>query len=108
MLFSALSLEEQKHYYNKVQELAKSDGWIMLKRIIESEREAFFRGISAPTGALDDKLYHYNRGIIEGTYRFIDLPTKVLTELASSVMLAEAEARAKAKLTPTPATAGTP
>jgi len=108
MLISSLTLEEQKHYQKKVKELVNSDGWIMLKRIIETEREAFFRGISSPTGTLDEKLYHYNRGIIEGTYRFVDLPTKVLTELSSHIMMAEAEANAKAKLTPMPATAGAP
>jgi len=36
------------------------------------------------------------------------LPTKVLTELSSHIMMAEAEANAKAKLTPMPATAGAP
>ena len=47
MIISSLTLEEQKHYYNKVKELLASDGWVILKRVIETERGLGYR-LGAP------------------------------------------------------------
>lgn len=90
MNLTGLTLEEQKHIARKIKELSESDGWRFLQNIMAAEREEFMRKIVSPAGPLDEKVFHYNRGIMEGTYRLHELPNKVLTELQSGIRLAEA------------------
>lgn len=90
MNLTSLTLAEQKHIASKVKEVADSDGWKFLQNIMAAEREEFMRKVCAPTAPVSKEAYEYNRGIMEGTYRLHDLPTKVLTELRSSIKLAEA------------------
>ena len=97
---STLTLEEQKNIIKKVKELRDSDGWKFMQNIIAAEREEFMRKVIGPTAPLDEKIYHYNRGIMESTYRLQDLPNKVLTELTSAVTLAEAVIKASAPMPP--------
>lgn len=96
MNLTSLSLEEQKHILKKIKELRDSDGWKFLQNIMAAEREEFFRRVVGPTTPPDEKLWHYNRGIMEATYRLHELPNKVLTELVSAITLAEATKRATA------------
>lgn len=90
MNLTGLTIEEQKHIYSKVKELQTSDGWKFIQNIIAAEREEFMRKVIGPSAPLDEKVYHYNRGIMESTYRLQDLPNKVLTELNSAIKLHEA------------------
>lgn len=90
MKISDLDLQQMKHVLQKIDELEKSDGWKMLKDIMATEREVFFRKMSAPDAVVVDPILNYNRGIIEGTYRMADLPNKLIAELANQITLAQA------------------
>ncbi len=87
---------EKTEAIKKLTELSNSDGWIILMRIVAAEREAFFRKMAAPTAQLPAETIHYNRGIIEATYRFEELPAKMAEQLKSDLRLQSSQ----------PATAG--
>lgn len=106
MNLSELNAAELAHVLKKIEELHQSDGWVMLKQIMATEREAFFRKMSAPNASIVPEVVHYNRGIIESTYRVADLPDKLIVEIKNHLNLLNAQ---KAAQQPTaPLTSGTP
>lgn len=100
MKISELTLQEQEHVLKKIEELAKHDGWDILKQIMSTERETFFRKMSEPGATIVPEVIHYNRGIIEGTYRMSELPEKLAAQLKASINIATAQLNA-AVLPPT-------
>lgn len=105
MKISELDPQQMSHVLTKIEELEKSDGWIMLKRIMATEREEFFRKIAAPTATIVPEVVHYQRGIIEGTYRMADLPDRLIAELKNQITLVKATQAAQ---TPSPTNQGNP
>lgn len=89
MKFTNLKTSEKRRFLTKIDELRKSDGWAILQQIIASEREDFFRKLSAPDSPLSVDIYHYSRGVIEGTYRLAELPDRVINELATGIKIDE-------------------
>ncbi len=94
-----LTEQETRHILKKIEELSSSDGWDILKSIMASETETFFRKIAAPQQNTSVDQYHYNRGIIESYYRTRELPDKLKAELSNRLLFIE-------KTRQQPATAG--
>lgn len=107
MNLSELNAQELAHVLKKIEELQQSDGWAMMKQIMGTERETFFRKMSSPTASIVPEVVHYNRGIIEGSYRVADLPDKLIVELKNHLNLLNAQAAAQ-QATAAPLTGGTP
>ena len=89
MRINELTPSEAEHVLKKLTELTKTDGWVMLKKIMASEREDFFRKTASPTNSTGRDLFDYNRGIIEGTYRLESLPDNAIKVLEGAVKLAK-------------------
>ena len=96
MKLSDLDLQQMTHVLKKIEELRATDGWDILKQIMASEREVFFRKMAEPTSSIIPEVIHYNRGIIESTYRIADLPDRVILELQNRIHLAQATKQAAA------------
>lgn len=107
MKLTDLSHEEQKHVLSKIKELAKSDGWKFLQQIMSAEREEFIRKMVAPNSTLDEKLWHYNRGIMEASFNLMTLPQNAVTQLTGLIQFHEKVAESKTPM-PKPTTETTP
>lgn len=87
MRLNDLTPQEAEHVLKKLQELVRMDGWSILKKIMATEREDFFRKAAAPNSPITPTIFDYNRGIIEGTYRLADLPDKAIKVLETNIKL---------------------
>ncbi len=106
MNLSELDAVQLAHVLNKIEELQQSDGWVMLKQIMANERETFFRKMASPNASVVPEVIHYNRGIIEGTYRMADLPERLAVEIKNHLNLLNAQKATQQ--TTAPLTGGTP
>jgi len=104
MNLSKLSPSELAHVLKKVEEVQKSDGWEIMKQIMAFEREEFFRKMAEPKASIVPEVLHYNRGIIEGTYRVCELPDKIIAVIQNSLALSSASTQS----TTAPLQSGTP
>lgn len=95
MKISELDPQQMAHVLKKMEELQQLDGWTMLKNIMAAERETFFRKMADPTSTIVPEIIHYNRGIIEGSYRMADLPDKIIAELKNQLTLINAKKAAQ-------------
>ena len=89
MDINSLTPEQQKHVASKLEELSVHPGWQLLLKIIDADREAYFRKVSDPsfTPAMKDlNEFNYNRGIIEATYRFSRMPQNLMNNLKFSIL----------------------
>lgn len=89
MKLNELDLSAQKSVLKKIEELKSSDGWEILRQIMASEREDFFRKLAGPATPITNEVYHYNRGLIEAAYRFTDLPQNIIDQLVTAIRIKE-------------------
>jgi hypothetical protein len=99
MNLQTMSDKEKAHILKKVEELVQSDGWSILKQIMETETEQFFRKMALPETDLSGDKLHYTRGIIEGAYRLKTLPDTVILRLKNDLDMAAKTKSAKADIT---------
>lgn len=90
MKISDLTPEQKAHVHEKMKDLIKSDGWEMIRAIMNEEIRSYYRKISAPTYKPDIDQHNYDRGIIEGTYRLQDLPAKIVETIENDLKLLDA------------------
>ena len=94
MNLNELTPAEQAQTLKKLQELKASDGWAIIESIIASERETLFRKVSAPDYSTDHDFLNYTRGVIEGSYRLAELPSKAITLLENALLVHAAKQKA--------------
>lgn len=102
MKINELDPSQAAHVLAKIKELQSSDGWTFLQQIMADERETFFRKFADPSASpMSDQVVHYNRGIIESTYRLANLPATAITQLEYLIQLklAQQQATTPTKLT---------
>ncbi len=85
-----LTPKEKAEIHKKIEALAKSPGWDILKQIMQHEIGVFYRKISSPASNITLDTLNFNRGIIEGSFRLMELPTNILQQLSTDIAIASA------------------
>ena len=73
-----LTPQQYKHIIKIMEELQSTDGWKFLIEQARDEQDVFIRATCAPSFPFDPLVHHYNRGILQATYSWLDMPNKVI------------------------------
>jgi len=78
---------EKIRVQEKIKELRDSDGWDIIKQIMEEEISTFIRKMASPDSRVDRDTINYNRGVIEGSYRLKSLPDTIITQIEAALQI---------------------
>lgn len=88
-MISTLSLAEKRRRLKKMEEFFASDGWQILKEIIESEAMQVSMSIGDDPRMSPDVM-HFQRGLVRASKEFLSMDQRILYKMRSDVQIEEA------------------
>lgn len=89
MNLNDLTTGQKVEVLRKIEALKDSDGWAILRQIVESEITTYTKKISDPTHPMSVDDFHNTRGIMGASFRFLDLPETIVARLDSDIQMAK-------------------
>jgi len=76
------------HEIQELEKLVASDGWLILLRLLEEDRQAAIQALAEPR--LSQDLIDYRRGALYASLQFPLLPHKVIEQLRNAELFRQA------------------
>ena len=82
-----LTPQQYKHIIKIMEELKATDGWKFLIDQARSEQDSFIRETCKPSFPFDPMIHNYNRGILQATNSWLEMPDTIISTSKSKLPL---------------------